>query len=58
MIRSFIGFVTFNVFFRSRNSLGLEIQALRQQPGALKRKRPRTRLRSQDRLFWILLRQL
>jgi len=59
MIRFFIGFVTFfNVFFRSRYSLGLEILALRQQLGVLKRKRPHARLRTQDRIFWILLRRL
>ncbi|NWG14561.1 MAG: hypothetical protein HXY20_13625 [Acidobacteria bacterium] len=56
MIRFFIGFLTFfNAFFRSRYSLGPEILALRQQPGVLKRKRPRTRLRTQDRMFWVPL---
>ncbi len=59
MIRNFIGFLEFfKVFFRSRYSLGLEILALRQQLGVLKRKTPRPRLRIQDRVFWILLRRL
>ena len=42
---------------RSRNNLGLEILALRQQLGVLKRKTPRPRLRIQDRVLWILLRR-
>ena len=59
MIRFFIGFLTFfNAFIRSRYSLGLEILALRQQLGVLKRKRPHARLRTRDRIFWILLRRL
>ena len=59
MIRFFIGFLTFfNAFIRSRYSLGLEILALRQQLGVLKRKRPHARLRTRDRMFWILLRRL
>jgi hypothetical protein len=33
-------------------------QHLRQQLGILKRKMPRPRLRTQDRIFWILLRRL
>jgi putative transposase len=45
-------------FFRSRYSLGLEILALRQQLGVLKRKRPRPRLHLQDRVFWVVLRRL
>jgi len=40
-------------FVRSRNDLGLEILALRQQVAVLKRKRPRPRLNDSDRLFWI-----
>jgi transposase InsO family protein len=44
-------------FFRSRYSLGIEIIALRQQLGVLKRKNPRPRLRIRDRIFWILLRR-
>lgn len=48
----------FSAFFRSRYNLSLEILALRQQLGVLKRKRPRPRLRMQDRMFWILLRRL
>src|SRR5262249_62347154 len=55
----FIGLLSWrSTFFRSRNTLGLEILALRQQLGILKRKIPRPRLRSQDRIFWILLRRL
>jgi hypothetical protein len=53
------GFLTFlSGFFHSRYNLGLEILALRQQLGVLKRKNPRPRLRMQDRTFWILLRHL
>ena len=44
------------VFFRSRSETALEILALRQQIGVLKRKRPRPRLNQFDRLFWIMLR--
>ena len=58
MIRLFVDFLTLpSAFLRSRCSLGLEILALRQQLGVLKRKRPRPRLRTQDRMFWILLRR-
>ena len=46
------------VFFRSRYNLGLEILALRQQLGVLKRKNPRPRLRFHDRMFWVLFRRL
>ena len=49
-------FTCLSVFFRSRYNLSLEILALRQQLGVLNRKHPRSRLRPQDRLFWILLR--
>ncbi len=59
MIPLFVGLLTFlSAFLRSRCSLGLEILALRQQLGVLKRKRPRPRLRTQDRIFWILLRRV
>ena len=59
MIPFFIGFLTcLSAFFRSRYNLSLEILALRQQLGVLKRKHPRPRLRIQDRIFWILLRRL
>jgi len=51
-----LGFL--KAFFRSRYNLGLEILALRQQLGALKRKYPRPRLRIEDRIFWVLLRRL
>jgi len=55
MIPFFISFLT---LFRSRYCLSLDIIALRQQLGVLKRKNPRPRLRMQDRIFWILLRRL
>jgi transposase InsO family protein len=45
-------------FVRARHDLGLEILALRQQVAVLKRKRPRPRLNSFDRLFWIALSRL
>jgi putative transposase len=51
-------FTCFSAFFRSRYNLSLEIIALRQQLGVLKRKKPRPRLQIQDRIFWILLRRL
>ena len=54
-----MGFLAcFSAFLRSRYNLSLEILALRQQLGVLKRKQPRPRLRMQDRIFWILLRRL
>src|SRR2546425_1928776 len=54
MIPFFIGFLTcLSAFFRTRCNLGLEILALRQQLGILKRKIPRPRLRTQDRIFWF-----
>src|ERR1041385_2547264 len=46
------------VFFRSRSDTALEVLALRQQVAVLKRKRPRPRLSSRDRLFWTILLQL
>jgi len=59
MISFFLGFLTFlGAFFRCRCNLSLEIAALRQQLGVLKRKNPRPRLRIKDRVFWILLRRL
>jgi putative transposase len=45
------------VFFRSRSDTALEVLALRQQIAVLKRKRPRPKLNSWDRLFWTILRQ-
>jgi len=45
-------------FLRTRRALGLEILALRQQVGVLKRKHPRPRLNNLDRLFWLALRRL
>jgi putative transposase len=59
MIQFCIGFFAFlSAFFLSRYNLGIEILALRQQLGVLKRKKPRPRLRMQDRMFWILFRRL
>ena len=59
MIPFFVGMVScLGVFFRSRYNLGLEILALRQQLGVLKRKNPRPRLRFHDRMFWVLFRRL
>jgi hypothetical protein len=59
MISLSISFLTcLSAFFRSRHNLGLEILALRQQLGVLKRKQPLPRLRIQDLVFWILLRHL
>ena len=46
------------VFFRSRSDTALEVLALRQQVAVLKRKRPRPKLNSLDRLFWTTLRHL
>ena len=58
MISILIAFLNcLRAFFRSRCSLALEIVALRQQLGILKRKTPRPRLRIQDRVFWIMLRR-
>ena len=55
-LRHLLGWV-FSVF-RSREELLLENLALRQQLLALHAKRPRPRLSSVDRLFWIVLRQV
>lgn len=41
-------------FLRSRHSLPLENLAPRQQLTALKRKHPKPRLRTIDKLFWVL----
>lgn len=46
------------VFFVARADLALEILALRQQVAVLKRKRPRPKLNSMDRLFWTALRSV
>ena len=55
IILSFL--VAIRVFFRSRSDTALEVLALRQQLAVLKRKRPRPKLKSLDRLFWTALRQ-
>ena len=47
----------FSAFLRSRHDLGLELAALRQQVGVLKRKNPRPSLDRYDRLFWLALRR-
>ena len=58
MIPFFLGLLTcLTAFLRSRCSLSLEIIALRQQLGILKRKNPHPRLHIRDRIFWILLRR-
>ena len=49
--------VAIRAFFRSRSDTALEVLALRQQAAVLKRKRPRPRLNSCDRLFWTILRR-
>src|SRR5215467_3293975 len=54
MTRLLLAFLSWlGAFFRSRHDLGLEIVALRQQVGVLKRKNPRPRLSLCDRLFWL-----
>jgi hypothetical protein len=56
LILSFLGWLS--AFCRSRNNLGLEILALRQQLAVLQTKRRRPRLSRWDRLFWVVLRRL
>ena len=51
-------FSWFSALLRSRHDLALEVAALRQQVGVLKRKRPRARLDRFDRFFWLALRQV
>jgi hypothetical protein len=48
----------FSAFLRSRNSLGLEILALRQQLSVLKQRNARPRLSRWDQLFWVVLRRI
>ena len=55
IILSFLAAI--RVFVRSRSDTALEILALRQQVAVPKRKRPRPKLNSWDRLFWTALRQ-
>src|SRR6516162_2556066 len=58
MIRFLLAFLSWlGAFFRSRYDVGLELVALRQQVGVLKRKNPRPQLRLGDRLFWLALRR-
>ena len=58
MTRPLLAFLSwFGAFFRSRHDLGLELVALRQQVGVLKRKNPRPQLSPWDRLFWLGLRR-
>ncbi len=47
-----------SAFLRFRNSLGLEIVALRQQISVLKRTNHRPRLTPWDQLFWVFLRRV
>lgn len=51
-------FAPARVFFRSRGDTALEILALRQQVAVLRRKRPRPKVYSPDRLFWTTLRHV
>ena len=54
----FLAFLSwFGAFFRSRLDLGLELVALRQQVGVVKRKNLRPQLSPWDRLFWLGLRR-
>ena len=54
----FLAFLSwFGAFFRSRHDLGLELVALRQQVGVVKRKNLRPQLSPWDRLFWLGLRR-
>ncbi len=48
----------FSAFLCSRNSLGLEIVALRQKISVLKRRNPRPRLSPWDQVFWAFLRRV
>lgn len=58
MLQTILSFlVAIRVFFRNRSDTALEILALRQQVAVLKRKRPRPKLNTLDRLFWTALRQ-
>src|SRR6516164_7198449 len=58
MTRLLLAFLSwFGALFRSRHDLGLELVALRQQVGVLKRKNPRPQLSPWDRLFWLGLRR-
>ena len=59
VIASMLSFLAaLRVFFRNRTDTALEVLALRQQLGVLKRKRPRPVLNRLDRLFWTTLRTL
>ena len=52
MLEIILSFLTaIRVFFRSRSDTALEVLALRQQVAVLKRKRPRPKLNSLDRLL-------
>ena len=58
MFPSILAFLSvLRVFFRSRSEVALEVLALRQQVGVLKRKRPRVSLNRLDKLFWTRLRR-
>jgi len=56
LLRHFVGWLV--GAFRSREDLMLENLALRQQLLALHAKRPRRRLGSFDKVFWVALRKL
>jgi hypothetical protein len=46
------------VFFLNRRDVAIEILALRRQPAVFKRKHPRPKISSFDRLFWTILRRI
>jgi hypothetical protein len=54
LLRSFLGWLV--GIWRAREDLILENLALRQQLLALRAKRPRRRLGTLDKLFWVMLR--
>ena len=59
MTRLIFAFLSwFGAFLRSRNDLGLELAALRQQIAVLTRKNSRPKLDRWDRVFWLTLRRL
>ncbi len=57
-MRSYISARHVYLFFRSRESLLLEIVALRQQIAILKRRNPRPLFTKSNRIFWVRLRKL
>ena len=47
----------FPIIFRSRQSMLLEIAALRQQIGILKRSMPQVKVKKGNRVFWVMMRK-